>query len=62
MGAGVGRGCWTPPAPTCGPTGRTSPRWAHTAGRVRADPTARVRPVAEQPLAPKGFSALERRR
>jgi site-specific recombinase XerD len=36
-------------------------RWAHAAGRVRADPTARVRPAA-QPLAPKGFSAVERRR
>jgi site-specific recombinase XerD len=37
-------------------------RWAHAAGRVRADPTARVRPAAQQPLAPKGCSAVERRR
>lgn len=36
--------------------------WAHDAGRVRSDSTARVRSVAEQPLSPKGFTPVERRR
>ena len=35
-------------------------RWAHGADWIRSDPTARVRPAAQQPLSPKGFSALER--
>jgi integrase/recombinase XerC len=37
-------------------------RWAAAAGRVRADPTARVKPVPAQPLAPKGFAPVERQR
>jgi site-specific recombinase XerD len=37
-------------------------RWAHAAGRSPADPTARVKPSSAQPLAPKGFAAVERNR
>jgi integrase/recombinase XerC len=37
-------------------------RWAAAAGRVRADPTARVKPLPAQPLAPKGFAPVERQR
>jgi integrase/recombinase XerC len=36
-------------------------RWA-AAGRLAADPTARVKPVPAQPLAPKGFAPVERQR
>jgi site-specific recombinase XerD len=37
-------------------------RGAAAAGRVRADPTAKVKPVPAQPLAPKGFAPVERQR
>jgi site-specific recombinase XerD len=37
-------------------------RWAAAAGRVRADPTRKVRPLPAQPLAPKGFTPVERQR
>lgn len=37
-------------------------RWASVGGRVRADPTAKVKPVPAQPLAPKGFAPSERQR
>jgi integrase/recombinase XerC len=37
-------------------------RWAAAAARVRADPTARIKPVPAQPLAPKGFAPVERQR
>lgn len=37
-------------------------RWAAEAGHIAADPTAKVRPVEAQPLAPQGFTPLERRR
>jgi nitroreductase len=37
-------------------------RWATAAGRARADPTARVKPVPAQSLAPKGFAPAERQR
>jgi integrase/recombinase XerC len=36
--------------------------WAAATRRVKSDPTAKVKPVAAQPLAPKGFTSLERRR
>jgi integrase/recombinase XerC len=37
-------------------------RWAVAAGRIKTDPTARVKPLASQPLAPKGFTSVERHR
>lgn len=39
-------------------------RWAHAAGRLggAADPTAKVKPLPAQPLAPKGFTPVERQR
>jgi integrase/recombinase XerC len=42
-------------------------RWAHAAGRLggprgRGDPTAKLRPLPSQPLAPKGFAPVERQR
>jgi integrase/recombinase XerC len=39
-------------------------RWAHAAGRLggRADPTAKLRPLPAQALAPKGFTPVERQR
>jgi integrase/recombinase XerC len=37
-------------------------RWAAAAGRVRTDPTAKVKLLPAQPLAPKGFSRVERQR
>jgi len=36
--------------------------WAVSTRRVTTDPTAKLKPIATQPLAPKGFSPLERRR
>jgi integrase/recombinase XerD len=37
-------------------------RWALATGRIKADLTARVKPLASQPLAPKGFTSVERQR
>jgi site-specific recombinase XerD len=37
-------------------------RWAAAAGRVRTDPTAKVKLLPAQPLAPKGFTPVERQR
>jgi integrase/recombinase XerC len=37
-------------------------RWAVAVGRVRADPTTKVKPLPAQPLAPKGFTPVERQR
>jgi site-specific recombinase XerD len=37
-------------------------RWAAAAGWTPADPTAKVKAVPAQPLAPKGFTAVERHR
>jgi integrase/recombinase XerC len=39
-------------------------RWAHAAGHLggRADPAAKLQPLPAQPLAPKGFAAVERQR
>jgi integrase/recombinase XerC len=37
-------------------------RWAAAAGRVRTDPTAKVKLLPAQPLAPKGFTRVERQR
>jgi integrase/recombinase XerC len=37
-------------------------RWAAATGWTPADPTAKVKPVPVQPLAPKGFTAVERQR
>ena len=36
--------------------------WALSSGRMKADPTARVKPLASQPLAPRGFTPVERQR
>jgi site-specific recombinase XerD len=36
--------------------------WARDTGRVRTDPTAKLKPIASQPLAPRGFTAVERQR
>ena len=46
------------------------PRWRRSSvsiaglgtGRVRTNPTAKLKPIASQPLAPQGFSPLERQR
>ena len=37
-------------------------RWAAADGRAPADPTAKVKPLPLQPLAPKGFTTVERQR
>jgi site-specific recombinase XerD len=37
-------------------------RWAHDTGRTKANPTAKLKPIASQPLAPQGFTAIERQR
>lgn len=36
--------------------------WAVSSRRMPADPTARLKPIATQPLAPQGFSSVERQR
>ncbi|MDQ6674800.1 MAG: tyrosine-type recombinase/integrase [Chloroflexota bacterium] len=36
--------------------------WARDTGRVKANPTAKLKPIASQPLAPQGFTAVERQR
>jgi len=36
--------------------------WAHQTGRAKANPTAKLKPLASQPLAPQGFTAIERQR
>ncbi len=36
--------------------------WAVSSRRMQADPTAKTKPVASQPLAPKGFTSVERQR
>jgi site-specific recombinase XerD len=37
-------------------------RWAAATGWTATDPTAKVKPVPAQPLAPRGFTAAERQR
>lgn len=36
--------------------------WARDTGRIKADPTAKLKPIARQPLAPQGFTSVERQR
>jgi integrase len=36
--------------------------WARDSGRIKAIPTAKLRPIASQPLAPQGFTSVERQR
>jgi site-specific recombinase XerD len=36
--------------------------WARDTSRVRANPTAKLKPIRTQPLAPQGFTAVERQR
>jgi site-specific recombinase XerD len=36
--------------------------WARDAGLVKTNPTAKLKPVASQPLAPQGFTSIERQR
>jgi integrase/recombinase XerC len=36
--------------------------WARETGRVKTNPTAKLKPLASQPLAPQGFTAVERHR
>jgi integrase len=36
--------------------------WARDTGRIMVNPTAKLKPIASQPLAPQGFSSLERQR
>jgi integrase/recombinase XerC len=36
--------------------------WAQETGRARTNPTAKLKPLASQPLAPQGFTATERQR
>jgi integrase/recombinase XerC len=36
--------------------------WAVSSRRMPADPTARLKPIATQPLAPQGFTSVERQR
>jgi site-specific recombinase XerD len=36
--------------------------WARDTGRVKANPTAKLKPIASQPLAPQGFTSGERQR
>ena len=36
--------------------------WAVSSRRMQADPTAKLKPIATQPLAPQGFTSVERQR
>jgi site-specific recombinase XerD len=36
--------------------------WARDTGRVKTNPTAKLKPIASQPLAPQGFTSVERQR
>jgi site-specific recombinase XerD len=36
--------------------------WARDTGRATTDPTAKLEPIASQPLAPQGFTSVERQR
>jgi len=36
--------------------------WARDTGRIKANPTAKLKPIANQPLAPQGFTSVERQR
>jgi len=36
--------------------------WARDAGRVRMNPAGKLKPIASQPLAPQGFTPIERQR
>jgi site-specific recombinase XerD len=36
--------------------------WARDSGRVEANPAAKLKPIASQPLAPRGFTPVERQR
>jgi site-specific recombinase XerD len=36
--------------------------WAYETGRVNANPTVKMKPIASQPLAPRGFTPIERQR
>ena len=36
--------------------------WAHDTGRAKVNPTAKLKSVASQPLAPQGFTSVERQR
>jgi site-specific recombinase XerD len=36
--------------------------WARDTGHVKANPTAKLKPIASQPLAPQGFTSTERQR
>ena len=36
--------------------------WARDTGLVKANPTAKLKPIASQPLAPKGFTSVVRQR
>jgi site-specific recombinase XerD len=36
--------------------------WARDTGLVKANPTAKLKPIASQPLAPQGFTSVERQR
>lgn len=36
--------------------------WARDTGRVTTNPTAKLKPIASQPLAPQGFTPIERQR
>jgi site-specific recombinase XerD len=36
--------------------------WTRDTGRVKTDPTAKLKPIASQPLAPQGFTPVERQR
>src|SRR5216684_1093233 len=36
--------------------------WARDAGLVKTNPTAKLKPIASQPLAPQGFTSIERQR
>jgi len=36
--------------------------WARETGRVKGNPTAKLKPIASQPLAPQGFTSIERQR
>jgi len=36
--------------------------WARDSGRIKTDPTVKLKPIAGQPLAPQGFTSVERQR
>ena len=36
--------------------------WAQETARVKTNPTAKLKPIANQPLAPRGFTSIERQR